>query len=123
MEPNRTGGAAGKTEGGTDAATARLTGGSGLRVEGQADRAAAGESEADPQSEVERLRAEVERLSAEPATPRLDAVARAADRYDRRLDTYLDNIRERPLAAIGVAALAGFLVGRFLVRNHTVHRI
>jgi ElaB/YqjD/DUF883 family membrane-anchored ribosome-binding protein len=76
----------------------------------------------DPRSEVEQLRAQVERLAAEPATPRLDAAARTAERYDRQLDHYLDRIRERPLAAIGAAAFVGFLAGRFL-GGSTVHRI
>ena len=77
----------------------------------------------EPQSEVEHLRAEVERLSAEPATPRLDAAARTADRYGQELDRYLDVVRERPLTAIGVAALTGFLVGRTFSGNRYVYRI
>src|SRR4051794_35818888 len=76
----------------------------------------------DPLLEVEQLRAEVERLAAEPATPRLDAAARTAERYDRQFDHALDTIRDRPLAALGAAAFLGFLVGRFAGRG-TVHRI
>jgi len=136
MNSDRIAGAAEQAEGKAETAAGQLTGDTKLRVEGRADEAAGTfrnatgdledavrEATADPQSEVEHLRAEVERLSREPATPRLDAAAEAADRYGQELDRYLDVIRERPLAAVGVAACAGFLIGRLISGNRYVYRI
>ena len=136
MDSDRIAGAAQQAKGKVEAATGRLTGDTKLQVEGGYDQAvgtvrntagraedAAEAAKTEPQSEVEHLRAEVERLSAEPATPRLDAAARTADRYGQELDRYLDVVRERPLTAIGVAACAGFLLGRLISGNRYVYRI
>jgi uncharacterized protein YjbJ (UPF0337 family) len=136
MDSDRIAGAAQQAKGKVEATTGRLTGDTKLQVEGGYDQAlgtvrnTAGSAEdgtkaaiAEPQSEVEHLRAEVERLSAEPATPRLDAAARTADRYGEEFDRYLDVVRERPLTAVGVAALTGFLVGRIFSGNRYVYRI
>jgi uncharacterized protein YjbJ (UPF0337 family) len=136
MDSDRIGGAAQQAKGKVEETTGRLTGDTKLQVEGGYDQAlgtvrnTAGSAEdgtkaaiAEPQSEVEHLRAEVERLSAEPATPRLDAAARTADRYGQEFDRYLDVVRERPLTAVGVAALTGFLVGRIFSGNRYVYRI
>jgi uncharacterized protein YjbJ (UPF0337 family) len=135
MDSDRIAGAAQQAKGKVEATTGRLTGDTKLQVEGGYDQAvgtvrntagsvedAAKAAITEPQSEVEHLRAEVERLSAEPATPRLDAAARTADRYGQELDRYLDVIRERPLTAVGVAALTGFLVGRIFGGNRYVYR-
>ena len=136
MDSERIAGAAQQAKGKVEATTGRLTGDTKLQVEGSYDQAvgtvrntASSAEDAtkaaitDPQSEVEHLRAEVERLSAEPATPRLDAAARTADRYGQELDRYLDVVRERPLTAIGIAACAGFLLGRLISGNRYVYRI
>jgi uncharacterized protein YjbJ (UPF0337 family) len=136
MNSDRIAGAAQQAKGKVETATGRLTGDTKLQVEGSYDQAlgtvrntagkgkdAVEAAKTEPQSEVEHLRAEVERLSAEPATPRLDAAARTADRYGQELDRYLDVIRERPLTAVGVAALTGFLVGRIFRGNRYVYRI
>ncbi len=135
MNSDRSSGAAHYVVGRTKTAAGDLTGDAKLQIEGRAHETAgtlrnatggakdaAREAAADPQSEVEQLRAEVERLSREPATPRLDAAARTADRYGQQLDRYLDVIRERPLAAVGVAALAGFLLERVIGGNRHVYR-
>ena len=76
-----------------------------------------------PQSEVEHIRAVAERFSAGPATPRLDAAARSADRYGQEFDRYLDVVRERPLTEVGVATLTGFLVRRTFGVNRYAHRL
>ncbi|SDB55005.1 CsbD family protein [Belnapia rosea] len=136
MDPDRMTGAAQQAKGRAEAATGQLAGDAKLRFEGRADEAAgalrstAGEAKdaarqatEDPQSEVEQLRAKVEQLSREPATPRLDAAARAADHYGAELDRYLDVIRQRPLISVGVAAGAGFLIGRLLSGDRYVNRI
>jgi uncharacterized protein YjbJ (UPF0337 family) len=136
VDSDRIAGAAQQAKGKVEATMGRLTGDTKLQVEGGYDQAlgtvrntagsvedAAKAAITEPQSEVEHLRAEVERLSAEPATPRLDAAARTADRYGQELDRYLDVVRERPLTAIGVAALTGFLVGRTFSGNRYVYRI
>ena len=135
MASDRIAGAAQQAKGKVEATTGRLTGDTKLQVEGGYDQAlgtvrntASSAEDAtkaaitDPQSEVEHLRAEVERLSAEPATPRLDAAARAAGRYGQELDRYLDIIRERPLIAVSAAALTGFLVGRIFGGNRYLYR-
>ncbi len=138
MDSDPIAGAAQQGKGKAETAAGQLTGDTKLELDGRADEtigavrntagrardaAREGTTADDPQAEVEHLRAEVERLSAEPATPRLDAAARAADRYGQQLDEYLDIIRERPLAAIGVAAFAGFLIARLTGRNKHVYRI
>lgn len=140
MDADRVAGAAERLQGRAETVAGRAVGDTKLQVEGHADqvrgaarnaagdaRDAAREASDDPQAEVEQLRAQVNRLAAEPATPKLDAVARTAERYDRELDHYLDRslgvIRERPLAALGAAALAGFLVGRFISGNSYVYRV
>jgi len=137
MDSDRIAGAAQQGKGKAETAAGQLTGDTKLELDGRADEAigalrstagsardAAREGAAadDPQAEVEHLRAEVARLAAEPATPRLDAAARAADRYGQQLDGYLDIIRERPLAAVGVAAFAGFLIGRLSGRTRYEYR-
>jgi uncharacterized protein YjbJ (UPF0337 family) len=135
MDSDRIAGAAQHAKGKTEIAAGQLTGDTKLQIDGRVDEAAgtlrntaggvkdtAREATDDPQSEVEQLRAEVERLSREPATPRLDAAVKAADRYGEKLDRYLDVIRERPLTATGIAAGAGFLIGRLMSRNKYVYR-
>ena len=136
MDSDRVAAAAQQAKGKAETAAGQLTGDTKLQVEGRADEAmgalrdtasrtkdAAPEAADDPQSEIAQLRAEVERLSREPATPRLDAAANAADRYAQEFDRYLDVVRERPLVAIGVVACAGFLIGRFVSSNRHLYRI
>ncbi|GGG16130.1 hypothetical protein GCM10010964_00520 [Caldovatus sediminis] len=74
----------------------------------------------DAREELARLRAQVEKLMQERVTPALagaaetveDYAARARDRIERQADALSSTVRERPLLAVGVAALAGFLIGR-----------
>jgi uncharacterized protein YjbJ (UPF0337 family) len=135
MDEDRIAGSAQQAKGKAEAAAGRLTGETKLRVEGRADetagtlRSTAGGIKDtsrgvadDPRSEVEQLRAKVKQLSTEPATPRLDAAAEAADHYGEQLDRALDVIRERPLAAVGAAAAVGFLLGRLMSGNSYVYR-
>jgi ElaB/YqjD/DUF883 family membrane-anchored ribosome-binding protein len=84
---------------------------------------AAGERLADDaRAELARLRAQVERLMEERVTPVLgsaaDTVEDYADRARRTIeenaDYVSDTVRERPLIAIGLAALGGYLIGRLM---------
>ena len=91
MNSDRIAGAAEQAKGKAETAAGQLTGDTKLRVEGRADEAAGTfrnatgdledavrEATADPQSEVEHLRAEVERRSSPAFSPRSDLAAAAA---------------------------------------------
>jgi len=135
MDEDRVAGSARQARGKVETAAGSLTGDTKLTVEGKTDEAAGvlrndtggvkgsvRDIADEPKSEVEHLRSEVDQLAAEPATPRLDAAAEAADRYGEQLDKALDVIRQRPLTAIGAAAAAGFLLGRLMSGNAYVYR-
>ncbi|WP_220115886.1 DUF883 family protein [Caldovatus aquaticus] len=86
------------------------------------DRAAAGASRVaeDAREELARLRAQVEKLMQERVTPALagaaetveDYATRARETIEQQADALSSTVRERPLMAVGIAALAGFLIGR-----------
>lgn len=74
----------------------------------------------DAREELARLRAQVEKLMQERVTPALagaaetveDYAARARSTIEQQADALSSTVRERPLMAVGIAALAGFLIGR-----------
>lgn len=74
----------------------------------------------DAHAELARLRAQVERLMQDRVTPALGAAAATAEDVARRARTTIEEnasalsatVRDRPLLAIGLAALGGWLVGR-----------
>ena len=78
--------------------------------------------EEDARTELARLRAQVERLMQDRVTPALGSAADTAEDYARRARETLeenagalsDTVRERPLLAIGVAAIGGWLLGRMM---------
>jgi ElaB/YqjD/DUF883 family membrane-anchored ribosome-binding protein len=71
-------------------------------------------------AQIQRLRSQVETLIAERAAPLLaDAAGRAEDiarrGYDaarENMDAVSDRVRERPLAAVAVAGVVGYILGR-----------
>lgn len=92
--------------------------------------AASGERLAeDAREELARLRAQVERLMQDRVTPVLGTAADTVEDYSRRAretveeNVYAlsDTVRERPLLAIGAAALAGYLIGRLMGGNTYVY--
>jgi ElaB/YqjD/DUF883 family membrane-anchored ribosome-binding protein len=84
----------------------------------------------DAREELARLRAQVERLMQERVTPALAGAADTADEYIRRArDTIEDQadhlsstVRERPLMAVAVAAVGGYLIGRLMGGNTYIYR-
>jgi ElaB/YqjD/DUF883 family membrane-anchored ribosome-binding protein len=76
----------------------------------------------DARAELARLRGQVERLMEERVTPALGSAADTVEDYGRRAratieenaDYVSDTVRERPLVAVAVAALGGFLLGRLM---------
>lgn len=76
----------------------------------------------DARAELARLRAQVERLMEERVTPVLGSAADTVEDYSRRAratieqnaDAVSETVRERPLVAVAVAALGGFLLGRLM---------
>ena len=76
----------------------------------------------DARAELARLRAQVERLMEERVTPVLGKAAEQVEDYSRRARASIeenahaaaDTVRERPLIAVAVAALGGFLLGRLM---------
>jgi ElaB/YqjD/DUF883 family membrane-anchored ribosome-binding protein len=84
----------------------------------------------DARTELARLRAQVEKLMSERVTPALAGAADTAEDYARRAratiehqaDTVSSTVRERPLLAIGLAAVAGYLIGRLMGGNTYVYR-
>lgn len=75
-------------------------------------------------AEIEELRAKVEALMHERVTPALVSVAEqassaahaASDSIRGTAHQVTETVRERPLAALGVAALAGFVVATMMRR-------
>jgi ElaB/YqjD/DUF883 family membrane-anchored ribosome-binding protein len=76
----------------------------------------------DARAELARLRAQVERLMQDRVTPALGNAAETVEDYSRRArasieenaDALSHTVRERPLLAIGAAALGGWLLGRLM---------
>lgn len=83
----------------------------------------------DANEELAKLRAQVERLMQERVTPALAEAAdqvqgyavRARDAVEERADALSDTVRDRPLVAIGIAALGGYLIGRLMGGNTYVY--
>jgi ElaB/YqjD/DUF883 family membrane-anchored ribosome-binding protein len=76
----------------------------------------------DARAELARLRAQVERLMQDRVTPALGSAAQTAEDYARRARHAVEEnagalsatVRDRPLLAIGAAALGGWLIGRLM---------
>jgi ElaB/YqjD/DUF883 family membrane-anchored ribosome-binding protein len=74
----------------------------------------------DAHAELARLRAQVERLMQDRVTPALSHAAETAEDVARRTRATIEEnanalsatVRDRPLLAIGLAALGGWLIGR-----------
>ena len=74
----------------------------------------------DAHAELARLRAQVERLMQDRVTPALGSAAATAEDVARRARATIEEnagalsatVRDRPLMAIGLAALGGWLIGR-----------
>jgi len=85
-----------------------------------------GDSAAD---ELARLRQQVERLMSERVTPALagaadqvqDYAEQARDAVEHQADALSETVRERPLLAVGIAALGGYLLGRLIGGNTYVY--
>ncbi|MCO6414735.1 hypothetical protein JYK14_00880 [Siccirubricoccus sp. KC 17139] len=83
----------------------------------------------DAREELARLRAQVERLMSERVTPALagaaDQVQDYADRaratIEEQADAFSETVRERPLMAVAVAAIGGYLIGRLMGGNTYVY--
>jgi len=83
----------------------------------------------DPREELARLRAQVERLMQERVTPALAGAAdqmqgyadAARDTIEHQVDALTETVRERPLVAVAVATLAGYLIGRLMGGNTYVY--
>jgi ElaB/YqjD/DUF883 family membrane-anchored ribosome-binding protein len=76
----------------------------------------------DARAELARLRAQVERLMQDRVTPALGSAAQTAEDYARRARHAVEEnagalsatVRDRPLLAIGAAALGGWVIGRLM---------
>ena len=83
----------------------------------------------DAQEELAKLRSQVERLMQDRVTPALAGAAdqvqdyanRARDAVEERADALSETVREKPLVAIGVAALGGYIIGRLMGGNTYVY--
>jgi ElaB/YqjD/DUF883 family membrane-anchored ribosome-binding protein len=83
----------------------------------------------DAKEELAKLRAQVERLMQERVTPALAGAAdtvqdyanRARDTIEDQADAISETVRERPLVALGIAAAAGYLIGRLMGGNTYVY--
>ncbi len=83
----------------------------------------------DAKDELAKLRAQVERLMQERVTPALAGAAdqvqdyanRARESIEDQADALSDTVRERPLIALGIAAAAGYLIGRLMGGNTYVY--
>jgi ElaB/YqjD/DUF883 family membrane-anchored ribosome-binding protein len=98
-------------------------------IAGAAAAAAARAANDDPREELARLRAQVERLMEERVAPALAEAAdqvqnyaqSARDTITHQADALSDTVRERPLIAVGVAVLGGYLIGRLMGGNTYVY--
>jgi ElaB/YqjD/DUF883 family membrane-anchored ribosome-binding protein len=76
----------------------------------------------DAREELARLRAQVERLMQERVTPALGGAAEAVEDYGRRARERVedsayalsDTVKERPLLAVSIAAIGGYVLGRLM---------
>jgi len=83
----------------------------------------------DASEELAKLRAQVEKLMQDRVTPALAGAAdqvqdyanRARDAVEERADALSDTVREKPLMAVGIAALGGYLIGRLMGGNTYVY--
>lgn len=83
----------------------------------------------DAQEELAKLRAQVERLMQERVTPALagaadqvqDYATRAREAVEDRADALSDTVREKPLMAVAIAAVGGYLIGRLMGGNTYVY--
>jgi ElaB/YqjD/DUF883 family membrane-anchored ribosome-binding protein len=83
----------------------------------------------DAREELARLRAQVEKLMSERVTPALAGAAETVEDYAHRAratiedqaDALSSTVRERPLMAVGIAAVAGYLIGRLMGGNTYVY--
>jgi ElaB/YqjD/DUF883 family membrane-anchored ribosome-binding protein len=76
----------------------------------------------DSREELAKLRAQVEKLMQERVTPALagaaeDYARRARETIEEQADSVAATVRERPLIAVGIAALGGSLIGRLMGGN------
>ena len=95
------------------------------------DQATAGASRVadDAREELARLRGQVEKLMSERVTPALgdaadtvqDYAHRARESIEDQADTLAEQVRDRPLVAVGIAAVAGYLLGRLMGTNTYVY--
>lgn len=84
----------------------------------------------DAREELAKLRAQVERLMQERVTPALagaadtvqDYASRARHTIEDQADAISETVRERPLIAVAVAAVAGYLLGRLMGGNTYVYQ-
>jgi ElaB/YqjD/DUF883 family membrane-anchored ribosome-binding protein len=83
----------------------------------------------DAREELARLRTQVEKLMSERVTPALGEAAdtvqdyahRARESIEDQADSIASQVRDRPLIAVGVAAVAGYLLGRLISGNTYVY--
>lgn len=83
----------------------------------------------DAREELAKLRAQVERLMQDRVTPALAGAAdqvqdyahRARESVEDQVDALTETVREKPLMAVGIAALAGYLIGRLMGGNTYVY--
>ncbi len=83
----------------------------------------------DAQEELAKLRAQVERLMQERVTPALagaadqvqDYATRARETIEDQADAISSTVRDRPLTAIAIAAVGGYLIGRLMGGNTYVY--
>ncbi len=95
------------------------------------EQAAAGASRVvdDAKDELARLRSQVEKLMSERVTPALGEAAdtvqdyahRARESIEDQADSIAEQVRDRPLIAVGIAAAAGYLLGRLMSGNTYVY--
>ncbi len=78
----------------------------------------------DAQTELAKLREKVETLMSERVTPAVTALAgqaedvanAAGEKFRENADSLAQTVRDKPLAAIGMAALAGFVFAALVRR-------
>jgi ElaB/YqjD/DUF883 family membrane-anchored ribosome-binding protein len=78
----------------------------------------------DAQAEIARLREQVETLMADRVNPTIAALASRAEgaahaatgAMREKADDFSDAVKAQPLAAVGIAALAGFLIAGLVRR-------